>query len=411
MGPLRGIRVLDLSRVLAGPWATQLLADFGAEVIKIEQPGQGDDTRQWGPPWLRDSRGQPTRESAYYLSTNRGKKSVTLDLANPDGARLARELALKSDVLIENFKVGGLARYGLAYRDLSPANPGLIYCSITGFGQDGPAAAKPGYDAVIQAMSGLMSITGIPDGEPGAGPQKVGVAVSDLNAGMYAATAILAALVERSRSGQGQYIDIALLDTQLAALANQTLNYLLSGEVPRRHGTAHPNLVPYQSFATRDGFLTLAIGNEKQFAGFCSAAGCAELASDARFATNAARVAHREELIALIIPVLNRRTTAEWLRILTDAQVPCGPINDIAEAFDDPQVIYRGLRFDLPHPLAGRLPQVRNPVRFSRTALEYAQAPPLLGEHTEQVLRELLGLTSAEVSELRARGALGKLPP
>lgn len=408
MGPLAGIKVLDLTRVLAGPWASQLLADYGADVVKIEEPVSGDDSRQWGPPWLHDASGAATSESAYYLSTNRGKRSVTLDLAHPQGARLARELALQSDVLLENFKVGGLARYGLGYPALAALNPALIYCSITGFGQDGPDAAKPGYDAMIQAMGGLMSITGAPDGEPGAGPQKVGVAVSDLMAGMYAATAVLAALHERTRSGVGQYIDLALLDTQVSWLANQSMNYLLTGEAPRRLGSSHPSITPYQPFATADGFVMLAVGNDRQFASFCRVAGCAELASDARFATSAARVAHRGALGALLIPALKRRTSAEWLRILGEAQVPCGPINDIAQAFAEPQVRHRGMRLELPHPLAGTVPGVRNPARFSRTPAEYSRAPPLLGEHTDQVLQERLALSAEELARLHASGALGK---
>jgi crotonobetainyl-CoA:carnitine CoA-transferase CaiB-like acyl-CoA transferase len=406
MGPLAGVRVLDLTRVLAGPWATQLLADFGADVIKVEAPRGGDDTRHWGPPWLKNANGEPTRESAYYLSANRGKRSVTLDLANAGGARLARELALGCDVLVENFKVGGLAKYGLGYAELSALHPQLIYCAISGFGQDGPDAARPGYDAMIQGMGGLMSVTGVPDGEPGAGPLKVGVAVADLMAGMYAVTAILGALYERASSGRGQYIDLALLDTQIGWLANQNLNFLLSGVAPQRHGSAHPNITPYQAFATADGFLMLAVGNDRQFASFCSAAGLTEMSADARFADNAARVAHRAELVARIGAALKARTTAAWITSLSAAGVPCGPINDIAQAFAEPQVRHRQLRLDLPHP-AGSVPSVRNPVRYSRSALEYRRAPPLLGEHTEEVLSERLGLTTAELARLRAAGAFG----
>jgi len=386
VGPLAGVRVLDLTRVLAGPWATQLLADFGADVVKIEEPGRGDDTRQWGPPWLADRAGRATGESAYYLSTNRGKRSVTLDLAHPQGARLARALALGSDVLIENFKVGGLARFGLGYAQLAPAHPALIYCAISGFGQDGPEAARPGYDAMIQAMGGLMSITGLPDGEPGAGPLKVGVAVADLMAGMYAATAILGALYERTHSGQGQYIDLALLDTQIAWLANQGMNYLVGGSAPTRHGSAHPNIAPYQAFATADGHLMLAVGNDRQFSSFCRVAGLEELADDARFRDNAGRVRHRGELAARIARALAARPTAAWLEVLNAAQVPAGPINDIAAAFAEPQVRHRGLAMELPHPLGGRVPSVRNPVRYSRSALEYQRAPPTLGAHTAEVL-------------------------
>jgi crotonobetainyl-CoA:carnitine CoA-transferase CaiB-like acyl-CoA transferase len=406
MGPLTGVRVLDLTRVLAGPWATQLLADFGADVIKVEEPRAGDDTRQWGPPWLKDAQGEPTRESAYYLSANRGKRSVTLDLANPQGARLARELALGCDVLVENFKVGGLARYGLGYGELAAVHPQLIYCAISGFGQDGPDAARPGYDAMIQGMGGLMSVTGIADGEPGGGPLKVGVAVADLMAGMYAATAILGALYERTSSGRGQFIDLALLDTQIGWLANQNLNFLLGGVAPQRHGSAHPNITPYQAFATADGFLMLAVGNDRQFASFCRVAGLAELGADARFADNAARVAHRAELVARIAVALKARTTAAWIALLTPAGVPAGPINDIAQAFAEPQVQHRQLRLDLPHP-AGSVPSVRNPIRYSRSAIEYRRAPPLLGEHTQEVLGERLGLTTAELADLRAAGAFG----
>jgi crotonobetainyl-CoA:carnitine CoA-transferase CaiB-like acyl-CoA transferase len=407
MGPLAGVRVLDLTRVLAGPWATQLLADFGADVIKVEEPRGGDDTRQWGPPWLKDREGAPTRESAYYLSANRGKRSVTLDLANPSGARLARELALGCDVLVENFKVGGLAKYGLGYQDLSERHPQLIYCAISGFGQDGPDAARPGYDAMIQGMGGLMSVTGLAAGEPGAGPLKVGVAVADLMAGMYAASAILGALFERCASGRGQYIDLALLDTQIGWLANQNLNFLLSGVAPQRHGSAHPNITPYQAFATADGFLMLAVGNDRQFASFCRVAGLEGMAGDARFANNAARVANRAELVARVAQVLKTRATSTWITALNAAGVPCGPINDIAQAFAEPQVRHRQLRLELPHP-AGSVPSVRNPIRYSRSELEYRRAPPLLGEHTGEVLSERLGLTTAELGELRQAGAFGK---
>ena len=408
MGPLAGVRVLDLTRVLAGPWATQLLADFGADVIKVEAPGLGDDTRQWGPPWLKDTDGAPTSDSAYYLSANRGKRSVTLDLAHAQGAHLARELALTCDVLVENFKVGGLAKYGLGYEALAALHPRLIYCAISGFGQDGPDAARPGYDAMIQAMGGLMSVTGIADGEPGGGPMKVGVAVADLMAGMYAASAILGALYERAGSGSGQYIDLALLDTQIGWLANQNLNFLLSGVAPQRHGSAHPNITPYQPFATADGFLMLAVGNDRQFASFCRVAGLQELGADARYVNNAARIANRSALVARIGAALKGRSTQQWLATLQAAGVPCGPINDIQQAFAEPQVQHRALRVDLPHARAGSVPGVKNPTRFSRSALEYRRAPPLLGEHTEEVLSERLGLTAAELAQLRAAGAFGK---
>jgi crotonobetainyl-CoA:carnitine CoA-transferase CaiB-like acyl-CoA transferase len=408
VGPLSGVRVLDLTRVLAGPWATQLLADFGADVIKVEEPAHGDDTRQWGPPWLKDAAGAATTDSAYYLAANRGKRSVTLDLSHAEGARLARELALTCDVLVENFKVGGLAKYGLGYPALSQLQPRLIYCAISGFGQDGPEAARPGYDAMIQAMGGLMSLTGIADGEAGAGPMKVGVAVADLMAGMYTATAVLGALYERVSSGRGQYIDLALLDTQIGWLANQNLNFLLSGAAPQRHGSAHPNITPYQAFATADGFLMLAVGNDRQFAAFCRAAGLSELAADARYATNAARVANRATLIERIGAAMKARPTPAWLSDLKAAGVPCGPINDLAQAFAEPQVRHRQLLLELPHARAGRVPGVRNPVRFSRSELEYRRAPPLLGEHTDEVLRERLGLDNAELAALHASGALGQ---
>ncbi|MBS0374890.1 MAG: CoA transferase [Proteobacteria bacterium] len=407
MGPLTGIKVLDLSRVLAGPWATQVLADFGATVYKVEKPGSGDDTRAWGPPWLRDGAGDESGESAYYLSTNRGKHSVAIDMAQPDGQALIRGLAAKADVLVENFKVGGLAKYGLGYADLATSLPGLIYCSISAFGQDGPEAQGAGYDAMIQGKGGLMSLTGLPDGEPGGGPQKVGVAVVDLMTGMYAVAAITAALVERQRSGRGQQIDLALLDTQVGWLANQGLNYLLSGEPPRRQGTAHPNIVPYQAFATADGHLMLAIGNDRQFAAFAGLAGRPELASDARYATNAARVAHRAELVPLVEQLLRARSTREWIERLTPAAVPCGPINDLAAVFAEPQVRHRGMRFDLPHPLGGSVPQIRNPIRYSRTGLEYRLPPPLLGEHTRTVLGAELGLGDETLAALRARGVIG----
>lgn len=406
MTPLAGIKILDLSRILAGPWATQLLADLGADVIKIENPAGGDDTRHWGPPYLKDSQGRETSESAYFLSANRGKRSVAIDFATPEGAHLVRELALQSDVLVENYKVGSLARYGLAWSDLEPLHQGLIYCSISAFGQSGPAAANPGYDAMIQAMGGLMSITGRPDSEEGGGPQKVGVAVADLLSGMYASTAILAALYERQSSGRGQFIDLALLDTQVAGLANQALNFLVSARAPGRHGTAHPNIVPYQAFATADGHLMLAIGNERQFAAFCEVAGCAQVASDPRFANNAQRVGNRRTLIAQLEPILKSRTTREWVSRLAAAHVPCGPINDLAQVFSEPQVRHRELQLSLPHSSAGRAPGVRNPIRLSRTPLRHERSAPLLGEHTDSVLSERLGLSAQELRALHDRGVL-----
>ena len=405
-GPLQGLVVLDLSRILAGPWATQVLADFGADVIKIEHPRGGDDTRQWGPPYLVDATCQPTSESAYYLSANRGKRSVAIDFSQPEGQELVRRLADGADVLIENFKVGGLDRYGLGYDAIGKLNPRLIYLSISAFGQDGPDAAKPGYDAMIQGMGGLMSLTGAPDGTPGGGPQKVGVAVADLMCGMYAVAAILAALQERAKSGLGQYIDLSLLDTQVAWLANQAMNYLVTGQPPTRQGTAHPNIVPYQAFATADGHLMLAVGNDAQFERFCAAAGAAGLATDARFSTNAERVAHRALLVPAVEALLRLRTTAEWLAALAAAQVPCGPINDLAQVFAEPQVRHRGLRFVLPHPTAGQVPGVRNPVRFDRTPIEYDRPPPLLGADTAAVLRTRLGLDERTLADLASRGVI-----
>jgi len=391
MGPLQGIKVLDLSRILAGPWATQVLADFGATVWKIERPGAGDDTRHWGPPYLRDREGNETGESAYYLSANRGKRSLAVDITTPEGQAVIRSLAARADILVENFKVGGLARYGLDYATLSAQFPHLIYCSITGFGQTGPDAGLAGYDAMIQARGGLMSITGEADDRPGGGPQKAGVAVADLMAGMYAVSAILAALHHREKSGQGQHIDLALLDTQVAWLANQGMNYLVGGEVPVRQGTAHPNIVPYQALPTADGYLMLAVGNDRQFGACCEVLGEPGLATDHRFRSNALRVKHRQQLIPRLEALFRGRDTAEWLRLLGEVKVPCGPINTLDQVFADPQVVARGMRLDLPHPLAGSVPQVASPVRFSATPVEYRAAPPLLGADTGAVLKWLAG--------------------
>jgi crotonobetainyl-CoA:carnitine CoA-transferase CaiB-like acyl-CoA transferase len=406
-GPLTGIEVLDLTRVLAGPWATQLLADLGATVTKIEHPGGGDETRSWGPPFLAGGSGAVPPQSAYFLAANRGKRSVAVDLATDEGPRIVRALAARSDVLVENFRVGTLARYGLGHEQMCAANPRLVYCSVSAFGQDGPRRDEPGYDAMIQAGGGLMSITGVPDGEPGAGPQKVGVAVADLMAGMYAASGILAALRHRDRTGAGQHIDLALYDTQLAWLANQALNYLVSGVAPQRQGTAHPNIVPYQAFRTRDGHLMLAVGNDRQFLAFAEAAGAPELARDARFATNAQRVRHRADLIPLLARILLAAPTQVWLARLRERGVPCGPINDIAQAFADPQAVHRGLRVEMTHPVLGPVPGVRNPLRFSATPLGCERAPPLLGEHTEEVLRETLGTSAEEIERLRRLGVIG----
>jgi crotonobetainyl-CoA:carnitine CoA-transferase CaiB-like acyl-CoA transferase len=409
MAALSHLTVLDLSRVLAGPWASQMLADLGAEVIKIERPGKdgkgGDDTRHWGPPWLKDDQGRETSEAAYYLCANRNKRSVTVDFTRAEGQTIVRRLAAGADIVIENFKVGGLASYGLDYASLSALNPRLIYCSITGFGQDGPYAARAGYDFLIQGMGGLMSVTGRADGESGAGPQKVGVALTDILTGLHAAVGILAALAHRERTGEGQHIDVALLDVQVACLANQALNYLASGTPPRRMGNAHPNIVPYQDFPTADGDMILAVGNDAQFARFCAIAGHPEWAVDARFATNAARVNHRAELIPLLRQATVMKTTAAWIEALEAAAVPCGPINDLAGVFADPQVRHRGMRIDLPHPLAGSAPQVANPLRLSATPVEYRNAPPLLGQDTEAVLREL-GHDDAAIAALRAAGVI-----
>ena len=405
-GALSHIRVLDLSRVLAGPWAGQILADLGAEVIKVERPGVGDDTRHWGPPFLKDAQGENTSEAAYYLSANRNKQSLTVDFTQPEGQRLVREMVAKADILIENFKVGGLAAYGLDYAALKELNPKLIYCSITGFGQDGPYAKRAGYDFMIQGLGGLMSLTGRADDEVGAGPVKVGVALTDILTGLYSTAAILAALASRDQTGQGQHIDMALLDVQVACLANQAMNYLTTGVAPRRLGNAHPNIVPYQDFPTADGDIILTVGNDGQFRKFCEVAGLTALAADSRFSTNQARVAHRGELIPLLRQATVFKTTAEWLAALEQAGVPCGPINDLQQVFADPQVQARGLRVELPHPLAGSVPQVASPIRLSATPVQYRNAPPLLGEHTEQVLQQWLGLSLEQIAELRRAGVL-----
>ena len=404
-GPLAGVRVLDLSRVLAGPWATQTLADLGAEVIKIERPGAGDDTRLWGPPFTTRTDGS-RGDAAYFLCANRGKKSVALDIATAEGAEAVRTLAATCDVVVENFKTGGLKKYGLDWASLKAINPRLVYCSITGFGQDGPDAHRAGYDYMIQAMGGLMSVTGQPDGAPGAEPMKVGVAVADLFTGLYASNAILAALLHARATGAGQQIDIALFDVQAAMLANQATNYFVSGTAPTRMGNAHPNIVPYQDFPTADGDIILTSGNDGQFRKFAEAAGHPEWASDDRFASNKARVAHRKELIPLIRQVTVFRTTAEWVALLEQAGVPCGPINDLAQVFADPQVQARGLRLDLPHPLAGSVPQVASPIRLSETPVEYRKAPPVLGEHSEAILQELLGLGFDKILSWRQAGVI-----
>ncbi|MDM9560014.1 CaiB/BaiF CoA transferase family protein [Bordetella petrii] len=396
--PLEGIRVLDLSRILAGPWCTQNLADLGADVIKVERPGTGDDTRHWGPPYLKDGAGQDTPEAAYYLSANRNKRSLEADMATPAGAALIRELAAKCDILVENFKVGGLRKYGLDYDSLKQLNPRLIYCSVTGFGQDGPCAHLPGYDFMIQGLGGLMSITGERDDLPGGGPQKAGVAVTDIITGMYATVAVLAALQERHRSGRGQHLDIALLDCHVAMLANQNSNYFASGVAPTRAGNAHQNVVPYQVFAAADGHLIVATGNESQYRAYCKAIGAPELGDDPRFATNRLRVTNRDTLIALLADIMKRGRRDDWIARLEAAGVPCGPINNIAQAFAHPQVRARQLRRDLPHPLGGSAAVTASPLRFSASPVVYRNAPPLLGQHTREILRDVLGKSDAEIA-------------
>ena len=403
---LSHIRVLDLSRILAGPWCSQMLADLGADVIKVERPGTGDDTRGWGPPWLKDESGADTDVAAYYLCANRNKRSVTIDITCAEGQELVKRLAAESDVVIENFKVGGLKQYGLDYASLRAINPRLVYCSVTGFGQDGPYAPRAGYDFLIQGLGGLMSITGRPDGEEGGGPMKAGVALTDILTGLYAANAILAALAWRDRSGEGQYIDLALLDVQVACLANQAANYLATGRSPARLGNAHPNIVPYQDFPTADGYMILAIGNDGQFARFCAEAGRPELAGDPRFATNAERVRHRATLIPLLKQLTVLRSTAEWIAALESLAVPCGPINTLADVFADPQVHARGLKVTIPHPVAGTVPLVANPMKLSATPPDYRLPPPMLGEHTNEILATTLGLQDAEIERLRTDGVV-----
>jgi formyl-CoA transferase len=405
-GPLSHLTVLDLSRVLAGPWCTQLLADLGATVIKIERPGSGDDTRAWGPPYLRDSQGRDTSEAAYYLCCNRGKLSAAVDFTQPDGQKIVRDLARSADVLVENFKVGGLAKYGLDYASIAALNPRLVYCSITGFGQDGPYADRAGYDFIIQGMSGFMSVTGERDDLPGGGPQKAGVAISDLMTGMYATVAIQAALAHRDRTGHGQWIDSCLLDSAVALMATMSHNYLVTGTPPGRIGNAHQNIVPYHVFACADGHVILAVGNDSQFAKFCTAAGKPEWATDPRFAKNADRVRNRETLVPLIAAVVQLRTQRAWLDALEPLSIPCGPINRLDQVFADPQVIARGLRRDLPHTLAGTVPQVGAPLGFSATPLAYDRPPPLLGEHTASVLRVRLGMSEEAIAALASRDVI-----
>jgi crotonobetainyl-CoA:carnitine CoA-transferase CaiB-like acyl-CoA transferase len=405
-GPLSHIRVLDLSRVLAAPWTGQNLADLGAEVIKVERPKKGDDSRAFGPPWLKDASGRETTESAYFACANRGKKSITVDLSRPDGQRVVRELAARSDVLLENYKFGDLARYGLGYEDLKKANPRLVYCSVTGFGQTGPYRERPGYDFMIQGMAGLMSVTGERDDLPGGGPQKAGIPIADIMTGMYATIAVCAALAHRAETGVGQHLDLALFDSLTAVLANQAANYLATGEAPGRLGNAHPNIVPYQTFKTADGAVILACGNDNLFRKFCEVANCTHLADDPRYASNGKRVENRVELTRILDEVFARRTTRDWVDALEAAGVPNGPINTIDQVFAEPQAKARGLRIELDHPAAGKVPLVRSPMRFSATPVEHERPPPLLGQHTDEVLRDLLEMSDGEIAKLRASGAL-----
>ena len=386
--PLEGVRVLDLSRILAGPWAAQTLADLGAEVIKVERPEVGDDTRHWGPPYQKDADGNDTENAAYFASANRGKKSIAVDFTQPEGQEIVRRIARHSDVLIENFKLGGLDKYGLDYDSLRQINPGLVYCSITGFGQTGPYAARAGYDFLVQGMGGLMSVTGEADGQP----MKIGVALTDILTGLYSTIAIQAALAQRQKTGEGQHIDMALLDVTTATMANQAMNYLVSGEAPGRLGNAHPNIVPYQAFASADGHIILAIGNHAQFTRFCEVAGRPELAADPRFASNRVRVENRETLVAILAKIIAERTTDDWIAALEAVKVPCGPINTLDRVFADPQVQARGLRRELEHPMTGSVPSVANPIRMSGASLTSPLAPPTLGQHTDEVLAQFAEL-------------------
>ncbi|HGL6720262.1 CoA transferase [Burkholderia contaminans] len=406
MGALSHIRVLDLTRVLAGPWCAQTLADFGADVIKVERPGAGDDTRHWGPPYLKDADGADTAEAAYYLAANRNKRSVTVDIATPEGQQIVRELAAQSDVVLENYKVGQLKKYGLDYDSLRAVKPDLVYCSVTGFGQTGPYAHRAGYDFIVQGIGGFMSITGERDGEPGGGPQKAGVAIADLATGLYSTIAVLAALAHRDRTGEGQYIDMALLDVQVALLANMNTNFLASGKPPVRWGNAHPNIVPYQTFQTRDGWIIVAVGNDGQFRKFVEAGGRPELADDERFATNPSRVRHRDTLVPILAEMVKARVKADWIGALEAAGVPCGPINDLDEVFDNEQVVARGMQVSLPHPCGADAKLVRNPIRMSATPPEARTAPPMLGAQTDDVLRDMLGYDDAKIAALRAKQAI-----
>ena len=406
MGALSHIRVLDLSRVLAGPWCAQNLADLGAEVIKVERPKSGDDTRHWGPPFAKDPLGKDTSESAYYISINRNKKSITLDISTPEGQEIVRGLIEQSDVVIENYKVGQLAKYSLDYESLKAIKPNLIYCSITGFGQTGPYQHRAGYDFILQGMGGFMSITGEADHLPGGGPQKAGVAIVDLFTGMYASSAILAAVIHRDRSGEGQYIDMALLDTQVAMLANISSNYLCSGVSPHRWGNAHPNVVPYQTFQTSDSWIIVAVGNDGQFRHFVKAGDRELLADDPRFATNPARIEYRDALIPLLAAMVKEKTKVEWISLLESVGVPCGPINNLQEVFENEQVVARGIQLNMPHPTAGSMKLVASPMRLSKTPVTMRMPPPLLGEHTEEILSATLHYTYEQIAQLRSKGII-----
>jgi len=403
-GPLSHIKVLDLSRVLAAPWAAQNLADLGAEVIKVERPLKGDDSRAYAPPFLKDEAGNVTKESAYFCAANRGKKSITINISKPEGQQLVRELAKDCDVLIENYKVGDLARYGLGYEDIKAFNPGIIYCSVTGFGQTGPDKDRPGYDFMAQGMGGLMSITGERDDLPGGGPQRVGVPIIDLTTGMYASIAICAAIANRAVTGKGQWIDVALLDSCVAFLANQAMNYFATGESPRPLGNAHPNIVPYQTFTTSDGALILACGNDNLFNKFCDVAGCTHLAKDPRFSTNGERVKNRDEITGLLNEIFLKRPTKEWVKLLDDAGVANGPINTIEKVFEEAQVLARGMKIELPHAAAGKVPLVASPMKFSGTPIKHEVPPPVLGQHTDEILSSVLKKNAAEIAQLKAGG-------
>jgi crotonobetainyl-CoA:carnitine CoA-transferase CaiB-like acyl-CoA transferase len=402
--PLDHLRVLDMSRILAGPWCGQTFADLGAEVIKIERPGTGDDTRGWGPPFMADADGNETDTAAYFLSANRGKKSVTVDITRPEGQDIIRKLAVECDVLLENYKVGGLKKYGLDYDSLSKVNPGLVYCSITGFGQTGPYSPRAGYDFLIQAMGGLMSVTGESEAKPGGGPQKIGVALSDILTGLYTVIGALSALAYRDKTGRGQHVDMALLDVTVASMANQAMNYLITGKSPTTMGNAHPNIVPYEAYKAADHYIILAVGNDGQFRRFCEVAGRVDLADDERYATNRNRVGNRDELGRILTEIIAAKPRAFWLEELEKVGVPCGPINNLKQVFADPHIQARGDRQEVDHPQAGTLPTVANPIRLSESPISYDRAPPTLGQHNEDVLQGLLGLDSEAISRLKDDG-------